>query len=130
MERRSIATVVCFVYAAFCVAILGHALVKGIMRPQHHVGPWLICAVLGLLCYGMATRRRWARALGLVVGIGGLLFWAMVSVWLYAFSGFSSRSGEQEISAWMVAALLPPFFFSIALLVLLVRPLPGEELGH
>jgi hypothetical protein len=29
MERRSFATVVCFVYAAFCVAILGHALFGG-----------------------------------------------------------------------------------------------------
>jgi hypothetical protein len=130
MQRRSLVTIVCFSYAAYGAAALWRALLVGIVRPHHHLGAWFILAILGLLCYGMATRRRWARGLGLFVGIGSLMIWAMVLLWGYAFSGFSSRSGEPTLSFFLVAAFLPGFLFSIALLVLLAKPLPREEREH
>jgi hypothetical protein len=34
----------------------------------------------------MQRRRRWARGLGLAVGIGSLPLWALVILWGYAFS--------------------------------------------
>jgi hypothetical protein len=51
----------------------------------------------------------------------------MVGVWVYAFSGFSSRSGEQTLfSLEMAAGVLPQLLFSVALLVLLAKPLVDE----
>ena len=92
-----------------------------------HLAPWLICAILGLLCYGMATRRAWARALGLAVGIASLPFWGAAILWGYAFSGFSSKSGEPTLISPLLWAIMPALILSIALIALLVRPLRGEE---
>jgi hypothetical protein len=123
MQRRSIVTIVCFSYAVYGAAVLWRALLAGIVRPHHHLGPRFVLAILGLLCYGMATRRRWAQGLGLFVGIDGAALG-------YAFSGFSSRSGEPTLSFFLVAAFLPGFLCSIALLALLAKPLPREERGR
>ena len=127
MQRRYVAMTVSFAYAAYWAAILLHRLFAGVTRPRPNLAPWLIAAILGLLCYAMATRRRWARGLGLVVAIGSLILWTMVGVWVYAFSGFSSRSGEQTLfSLGMAAGVLPQLLFSVALLVLLAKPLVNE----
>ena len=127
MQRRYVVIAVSFAYAAYWAAILLHRLLPGVARPHQSLAPWLIGAILGLLCYGMATRRRWARGLGLVVAIGSLILWTMVGLWIHAFSGFSSKSGEQTLfSLEMVAGVLPQLLFSVALLVLLARPLVDE----
>src|SRR5271166_1833652 len=130
MQRRSVAVLVCVAYFAYCSVILSHALLAGVARPRGHMAPWFICATLGLLCYGMYARRSWARVLGLVVGIGSLLFWAMVYIWGYAFSGFGSRSGEPTFYFPMLWAIVPPVVLSISLIVLLAKPLPGDALRH
>jgi len=127
MQRWFVVTIVSFGYAAYCAAILLHGLFAGLTRPHPRLGPWLIVATLVLLGFATATRWRWARALGLVVAIGGLILWTMAGLWLYAFSGFSSRSGEPTLfSREMVAGILPQILFSVALLVLLARPLGGK----
>jgi hypothetical protein len=127
MQRRYVVMIVSFAYAAYWAAILLHRLFAGVTRPRTSLAPWLIGAILGLLCYAMATRRPWARGLGLVVAIGSLILWTMVGVWVYAFSGFSSRSGEQTLfSLGMAAGVLPQLLFSVALLVLLAKPLVDE----
>lgn len=130
MQRRSVVTFVCFAYLVYCAIILGHGLLASIARPRGHLAPWLICATLGLLCYGMATRRGWARGLGLVVGIASLPLWGAVILWGYAFSGFSSKSGEPTLYSPMLWGIVPPLVLSIALIVLLVRPLPGDDPRH
>jgi hypothetical protein len=123
MQRRNVVVIVSFAYAAYWTAILLHRLFAESMRPHFRVIPWLVGGILGLLCYAMATRRRWARALGLVVAAAGLVFWSLVGVWLYAFSGFSSRSGNPTLFSFaMGAGVLPQLLFSVALLVLLARP--------
>ena len=126
MHRRNIVTIVSFTYAACWAAILLHRLFAGVTRPHLSVASWLIGAILGLLCYAMVTRRRWARGLGLVVAITGLILWTMAGVWGYVFSGFSSQSGHPTLFSWGMVAVLPLFLFSIALLVLLARPLVDE----
>ena len=134
MQRWFVDTVLSFGYAAYCAAILLHGFFAGSTRPHPRLGPWLIVAILVLLGYAMATRRRWARALGLVVAIGGLILWTMAGLWLYAISGFSSRSGEPTLFSWeMAAGVLPQILFSVTLFVLLARPLgdktPVDESG-
>lgn len=127
MQRRYVVMIVSFAYAAYWAAILLHRLFAGVTRPHLSLAPWLIGAILGLLCYAVVTRRRWARGLGLVVAIAGLILWTMAGVWLYVFSGFSSQSGDPTLfSLGMMAAVLPLLLFSIALLVLLARPLVDE----
>jgi hypothetical protein len=125
MQRRLVVTIVCFAYAAYCTVILWHGLLASIARPRGHLAPWLICGTLGLLCYGMASRRGWARGLGLVVGIVSLPLWGAVILWGYVFSGFSSKSGEPTFDSPMLWGIAPPVVLSIALVVLLVKPLPG-----
>jgi hypothetical protein len=127
MQRRSVVAFLCFAYLAYCVVILRHGLLSGIARPRGHLAPWLICAILGLLCYGMSTRRAWARALGLAVGIASLPLWGAAILWGYAFSGFSSKSGEPTLVSPLLWAIIPPLMLSIALIALLVRPLRGDE---
>jgi hypothetical protein len=130
MQRWFVATVVSFGYAAYWAAILLHGLFAGLTRPHPRLAPWLIVAILGLLCYAMATRRRWARGLGLVVAIGGLILWTMVGLWLYALSGFSSRSGDPTLFSWeMATGVLPQLLFSVALIVLLAQPLGDKTAG-
>ena len=126
MQRRSAVTFVCFAYLAYCVVILRHGLVSSITRPRGHMGPWLICATIGLLCYGMVTHRGWARGLGLAVGIASLPLWGAAIVGGYVFSGFSSKSGEPTFYSPVLWAIVPPVLLSIALIVLLVRPLTDE----
>jgi hypothetical protein len=125
MQRRSVVTFVCFGYLAYCVVILRHGLVSSIARPRGHLASWLICATLGLLCYGMWTHRGWARGLGLAVGIASLPLWGAAILWGYAFSGFSSKSGAPTFYS-PVWGIVPPILLSIALIVLLVRPLTDE----
>jgi hypothetical protein len=101
MQRRSLVTIMCFSYAAYGAAVLWRALLVGIVRPQHHLGPWFILAILGLLCYGMATRRRWARALGLFVGVGSLMLWAMVLLWGTLSAGLAAaRVNRPSLFSW------------------------------
>jgi hypothetical protein len=119
MHRRVVVAIVSFAYAAYWAAIPLHGLFTGVTRPHPKLAPWLIVTILGLLCYGMATRRRWAHALGLVVAIGGLILWTIVGLWIYAFSGFSSRSGNPTLFSWeMAVGVLPQLLFSVALLAL------------
>lgn len=130
MQRWFIATVLAFGYAAYWAAILLHGLFAGVARPHPRLAPWLFVAILGLVGYAMATRRRWARGLGLVVAIGGLILWTMVGLWLYIFSGFSSRSGDPTLfSREIVAGVLPQLLFSVALIALLARPLGDKTPG-
>lgn len=125
MQRRYVVMIVSFAYAGYWVTILLHRLFAGMTPPR--MAPWLIVIILGLLCYGVATRQRWARGLGLVVALGGLILWTMAGLWIYTFSGFSSRSGEQTLfSLGMLGGVLPQLLFSVALLVLLARP-PVDE---
>jgi hypothetical protein len=126
MRRRYIVMIVSFGYAAYWAVILLHRLLAGVTRPHLSLAPWLIGAILGLLCYGLVTRRRWARGLGLVVAIAGLILWTMAGVWGYVFSGFSSQSGDPTLFSWGMVAVLPLLLFSLALLVLLARPLVDE----
>ncbi len=126
MQRRIAATLVAFAYAAYSVAMLWHGLLRALARPRGNLGSWVICAVLALLCYGMATRQRWARAIGLIIGVASLPLWAAVMFWGYAFSGFSNRSGEPGFSLALVIPVLVPLLCSLALVVLLARPLADE----
>jgi len=126
MQRRTVVTIISFAYAACCIAILWRRLLRGVVRPGVGLGPLLICALLGLLCYGLVARRTWARGLGLFVGIGGVILWPMVTFGLYVFSGFSSRSGQPAFSLALVMPVLLPLLLSIALVVLLARPLVSE----
>jgi hypothetical protein len=126
MQRWRVVTYVCFAYLAYFIATLWHGLVASIGRPRGHLTPWFVCAALGLLFYGMATRRRWARGLGLAVGIGSLPLWALAILWGYAFSGFSSKSGEPTFFSPLLWGIVPPLGLSIALIALLVKPLPAE----
>ena len=129
MQRRSVVTLVCFAYLAYCVVILWHGLLSSIARPRGHLAPWLICTTLGLLCFGMATRRGWARGLGLLVGIASLPLWGAAILWGYAFGGFSGKSGEPTFFSPVLWGIVPPLVLSVTLVVLLVRPLPGGEPG-
>jgi hypothetical protein len=113
MRRQSAVTTVSIGYAIYCVAILSRGLLTGVVRPRGHLSPWFICAILALLAYGMITKQRWARSLGLFVGVAGSFLWSLVIVWLYAFSGFSSRSGETTFFSWAVWASVPPLLLSI-----------------
>src|ERR1700691_803454 len=122
MPRQRIATFMCFVIALAWLAIMWRSMLAGLVRHQVRLGPWMISALLGLLCYGIATHRRWARWLGLIVTTGSLLIWPMVMMWAYVFSGFSNRSGSPAVSPWMILIVAPPMLFSLALFVMFVRP--------
>jgi cytochrome bd-type quinol oxidase subunit 2 len=123
MQRRSLATIVCFVYAAYWGAVLFHGLRFGTVGNRLHLVPWLIFAILGLLCYGMAVGRSWARGAGLAVAIGGLILWPVSMVAIYFFSLF----GDEAFSPRMVQGIVPPLVFSILLVVLFAKPLPAER---
>jgi hypothetical protein len=128
MQRRKTVTIVAFLYTAYCTLIMGRSLLVGLVRPSRvQFGPWILCAALGLLCYGLTTRRPWARPLGLFVGIFSLFLLGIALLWGYAFSGFSSRSGQPEFSIRLLAGLLPALLCSLTLLALLIKPLPEED---
>jgi hypothetical protein len=129
MQRRTIATVVSFAYAIYWIPLLWRGLLRGLARPRVGLGPLLICALLALLCYGMAARRTWARGLGLLVGIGGIILCPLGIFGLYIFSGFSSRSGRPTFSLALVLPVLPLLLLSGALVVLLARPLVNGSTG-
>jgi hypothetical protein len=78
MQRWKTVTIVAFLYTAYCILIMGRSLLVGLVRPSRvQFAPWILCAVLGLLCYGLTTRRPWARTLGLCVGIFSLFIWGI-----------------------------------------------------
>jgi len=129
MRRQSAVTTVSIGYAIYSVAILSRGLLTSVVRPRGHLSSWFICAILALLAFGMVTKQRWARGLGLFVGVAGSFLWSLAIVWLYAFSGFSSRSGEPTFFSWVVWACVPPLLLSIALIVLLAKPLPDQNAG-
>jgi hypothetical protein len=115
MRRQSAVTTVSIGYAIYGVAILSRGLLTSVVRPRGHLSPWFICAILALLAYGMVTKQRWARGLGLLVGVAGSFLWSLAIVWLYAFSGFNSRLGRddqtlEEYGATQIAEaqVLPP----------------------
>jgi hypothetical protein len=65
MRRQSAVTAVSIGYAIYCVAILSRGLLTSVARPRGHLSPWLICAILALLAFGLVAKQRWARGVGL-----------------------------------------------------------------
>ena len=129
MQRRHLGAVTSLIFAAFWALIWlrwaadGHS---GKILPV----PALSCAYFVVVSGGLFTGQRWARWLGLVAAIALLALLSIVVVGGYVISLF----GDQVLGLSEASPFLAGMALSVALIVLLARPLdfasPARQAGR
>ena len=126
MHRRHFGAITSLIFAAFWAALAWPRFATD--HPARILPvPWSLCGFFVIVAVGVAAGKSWARWLGLAAAVVLLVLVPITLVGAYFISLFGDQAFQIGMAAWFLAAIT----LSVALVVLLAKPLdlvpPAKE---